>query len=85
MCLIGLPIGEATISPGVWLVKEVQFSAALAYTHDDFERCMGMIADGRMQLDPMHSSTVTVADLNSAIADLASGTSAETKVLVSPS
>jgi hypothetical protein len=33
----------------------------------------------------MHSSTVTVADLNSAIADLASGTSAETKVLVSPS
>ena len=85
VCLIGLPIGEATISPGVWLVKEVQFSAALAYTHDDFERCMGMIADGRMQLDPMHSSTVTVADLNNAIADLASGTSAETKVLVSPS
>ena len=84
VCLIGLPIGQATINPAVWLVKEVKFSSALAYTHDDFERCMGMIADGRMQLDPMHSSTVTVAELNSAIADLASGSSTETKVLVAP-
>ncbi len=84
VCLIGLPIGQATINPAVWLVKEVQFSGALAYTHDDFERCMGMIADGRLQLDPMHSSTVTVDGLHDAIADLASGTSTETKVLVSP-
>ncbi|MEM7094487.1 MAG: zinc-binding dehydrogenase [Actinomycetota bacterium] len=84
VCLIGYPIGPATINPGVWLVKEVKFSAALAYTHDDFERCMGLIADGRMQLDPMHSSTVSVHGLADAIAELASGSSAETKVLVDP-
>lgn len=84
VCMIGYPIGSATISPGIWLVKEVQVSAALAYTHDDFERCMGMIADGRIRLDPMHSSTVPVDALGDAIADLASGSSAETKVLVDP-
>ena len=84
VCLIGLPVGTATISPAVWLVKEVRFSAALAYTHDDFDRCMGMIADGRIQLEPMHSSTVPVTGLHDAIADLASGASTETKVLVKP-
>lgn len=84
VCLIGFPLGEATIDPRIWLVNELKVSAALAYTHDDFERCMGMIADGRMQLDPMHSDTVGLAGLNDAIADLASGTSTNTKVLVDP-
>lgn len=82
--LIGFPIGKATIAPGSWLLKEVVVSAALAYTHDDFDRCMGMIADGRIRLEPMHTSTVPLSQLGAAIADLASGTSPETKVLVDP-
>jgi len=84
VCLVGYPIGDATIAPGVWLVKEARVSAALAYTHDDFERCMGLVADGRLKLEPMHSSTVRVTELDAAIADLASGSSAQTKVLVDP-
>ena len=84
VCWVGFPIGDSTIDPRTWLVKEIRASAALAYTHDDFDRCMGLVADGRMQLDPMHSSTVPVAQLNDALADLASGTTTENKVLVSP-
>ena len=84
VCLIGFPIGAATIQPGLWLVNEVKVSAALAYTHDDFDRCMGMIADGRIRLDPLHSATVGLDRLDAAIAELASGTSAQTKVLVDP-
>lgn len=84
MCLIGLADGHAPIDPTVWLVKEINVSAALAYTHDDFDRTMGMIADGRIVLDPIHTGTVGLDDVGAAIADLASGTSAQTKVLVDP-
>lgn len=84
MCLIGLADSDATIIPHTWLVKEINLSAALAYTHEEFEMSMGMIADGRVVVDPMHSSTASLDGLSDALADLASGTSAQTKVLVNP-
>ena len=76
--------GTATINPAIWLVKEVQVRSSLAFSHEDFERSMSMIADGRIQLDPLHSATIGLDRLGAALADLASGQSAETKVLVSP-
>jgi (R,R)-butanediol dehydrogenase/meso-butanediol dehydrogenase/diacetyl reductase len=84
MSLIGLAEGTATINPAIWLVKEVQVRSSLAFSHEDFERSMSMIADGRIQLDPLHSATIGLDRLGAALADLASGQSAETKVLVSP-
>lgn len=84
MCLIGLSDTDASIVPGVWLVKEISVTASLAYTHEEFDMAMGMIADGRMQLDPLHSSTVSLVGLGDALADLAGGTSLQTKVLVDP-
>ncbi len=84
VCMIGLPDADATISPGVWLVKEVAFSAALAYFHEEFEMSMGMLADGRVRVEPLHTSTVGLGGLDAALADLAGGQSAQTKVLVDP-
>jgi (R,R)-butanediol dehydrogenase / meso-butanediol dehydrogenase / diacetyl reductase len=84
VCLIGLSDTPASIVPGVWLVKEIQLTSALAYTHEEFDLAMGMVADGRVRLTPMHSSTVSLDTLASAMADLAGGTSVETKVLVDP-
>ena len=84
MCLIGLAAGQATIDPAIWLVKEIGVRSSVAYNHDDFERAMGMIADGHLALEPMHSATVALADLDAALADLASGSSEQTKVLVDP-
>jgi (R,R)-butanediol dehydrogenase/meso-butanediol dehydrogenase/diacetyl reductase len=84
VCLIGFTHEQATINPSTWLVKEVTVTAALAYTHDDFDRAMTMIADGRIELDPMHSATVELADLDRTLADLGGGRSAHTKVLVAP-
>ncbi len=84
MCLIGLPHGEATINPTTWLVKEIAVTSSLAYFHEEFEMTMAMIADGRVAVEPLHSSTVGLAGLAAALADLASGQSTETKVLVDP-
>jgi (R,R)-butanediol dehydrogenase/meso-butanediol dehydrogenase/diacetyl reductase len=84
MCLIGLADEDAAITPGSWLVKEIRVTSALAYFHEEFEMAMGMMADGRVQVDPMHTATVGLADFESTIVDLASGTSDQMKVLVDP-
>ena len=84
VCLIGYPDTNATINAGMWLVKEVSLTASLAYTYEEFGQAMSMIADGRVRLAPLHSSTVSLDGFASAMADLASGTSTEMKVLVDP-
>jgi (R,R)-butanediol dehydrogenase/meso-butanediol dehydrogenase/diacetyl reductase len=84
MCLIGLADADATITPASWLIKELNMTAALAYFHEEFEMAMGMIADGRFQVEPLHTSTTNLQGLEAAIADLGSGTSNEVKVLVDP-
>lgn len=84
MCLVGLADQPAPIDTGSWLVKEVAVTSALAYTRDEFEMSMSMIADGRFRTEPMHTSTVGLEGLDAALADLASGASVQTKVLVDP-
>jgi (R,R)-butanediol dehydrogenase/meso-butanediol dehydrogenase/diacetyl reductase len=84
MCLIGLPDENASINPGSWLVKEVTVTASLAYFREEFEMAMGMIADGRVSLDRLHTSTAAVEQLDAVLADLASGRSTQTKVLIDP-
>jgi (R,R)-butanediol dehydrogenase / meso-butanediol dehydrogenase / diacetyl reductase len=84
VCLIGFPDTDATIIPATWLVKEISLTAALAYTHEEFAQAMTFIADGRVKLAPMHSSTVSLDGLGGALADLGSGASTQTKVLVDP-
>jgi (R,R)-butanediol dehydrogenase/meso-butanediol dehydrogenase/diacetyl reductase len=84
MCLIGLADSDASISPGAWLIKEISVTSSLAYLHEEFEMAMGMMADGRVRVDPLHTATVELDGLDAALADLASGTSEHTKVLVDP-
>jgi len=84
MCLIGLADSDATIIPHTWLVKEINLTAALAYSHEEFEMTMGMIGDGRVAVAPMHSCTSSLEGLSDALADLGSGSSQQTKVLVNP-
>ncbi|MEM9040837.1 MAG: zinc-binding dehydrogenase [Actinomycetota bacterium] len=84
MCLIGVADSDATISPIAWLIKEIRMTAALAYFHEEFDMAMGMIADGRVEVEPLHTSTASLSGFADAIADLASGTSQQAKVLVKP-
>lgn len=85
VCLIGLADGDAVIAPATWLVKEITVTSGLAYLHEEFEMAMGMIVDGRVHLDPLHSSTASLAGLRAVLEDLAGGASEQTKVLVKPS
>lgn len=84
MCLIGLADGDAAISPATWLLKEIHVTASLAYAHEEFALAMGMIADGRISLEPLHSSTTNLVGLSSVLDNLARGGTGQTKVLVNP-
>ena len=59
-------------------------TASLAYFHEEFEMAMGMIADGRVVVEPLHTSTTSLEGFALAVAELASGSSDQTKVLVNP-
>lgn len=84
MCLIGLAVGDASMSPREWLMKEIAVTAALGYTHEEFEMVMSYVADGRMDLDALHSGTVGLDEFASIMAELSSGQTSHTKVLVDP-
>lgn len=84
MCLIGLANENAPITPAAWLIKEIAVTSALAYNNEEFDAAMNMIADGRFRTEPMHSGTIGLDRLADTLADLASGASSHTKVLVDP-
>ena len=84
VAIIGLAMGDAPISPRQWLTKEIQVSAALGYTHDEFEMTMGYVADGRIDLDVLHSGTVDLIDIAEIFTELSSGVTEHTKVLIRP-
>ena len=84
VAIIGLAMGDAPISPRQWLTKEIQVTAALGYTHEEFEMTMGYVADGRIDLDVLHSGTVDLIDIAEVFTELSSGVTEHTKVLVRP-
>ena len=84
VCMIGLADGPASISPGTWLRKEITVGAALGYVHHEFETAMEMLAEGCIRVDTLHTSTTRLQGLADALTDLASGSSAQMKVLVRP-
>ena len=81
--LVGLAEGDATITPGTWLSKEVTFVGAVAYLHEEFEIAMGLIADGRIDVRPLHTATFGLADAGEAFSLLGRDKS-QVKVLIEP-
>ena len=83
--LIGLSDRDATIKPGIWLMKEVTVRCSIAYEQRDFAPVVAMLSDGRVRAEPLHTRTIGLSQLAEAMAELASGTSRDVKVLVDPS
>ncbi len=84
VCLVGLATGQMSIEPGEWLRNEVTVTAALGYLHHEFADAMDLLADGRVQVRPLHTSTTRVDALAATLEELAVGGSGQLKVLVNP-
>lgn len=81
--LVGLASVPAEIAPGAWLAREVRLVASLGYLHEEFDVTMQLVADGRLKLEPLHTETVGLDDLEPAFRRLLSGDGA-VKILVDP-
>jgi (R,R)-butanediol dehydrogenase/meso-butanediol dehydrogenase/diacetyl reductase len=82
--LIGLSDRDATIRPGIWLMKEVTVRCSIAYEQRDFAPVVEMIADGRVRADPLHTRTVGLSQLADAMTELGAGNAQDVKILVDP-
>lgn len=62
-----IPVGVCEqpdqIMPFFGLIKELQVQFAIAYTKDDFETCVAMLAEKRINVDPMVTDIVSLDDL----------------------
>jgi 2-desacetyl-2-hydroxyethyl bacteriochlorophyllide A dehydrogenase len=81
--LVGLATVPAEIAPGSWLAREVRLVASLGYLHDEFAVTQQLVDDGRLRLDPLHTSTVGLGEIEPAFQRLLSGDGA-VKILVDP-
>lgn len=81
--LVGMATVPAQVSPGTWLIKEVRLVASLGQLHDEFDTAMQLVADGRLQLEPLHTGTVSLADIDRGFRDLLAG-GEHVKILVDP-
>ena len=83
IALVGLATVPAEIVPMTWLAKEVRLVASLGSLREEFDISMQLVADGRLKLDPLHSSTVGLDDIEPAFQRLLGG-GGEVKILVDP-
>ena len=84
LALIGLSHQDASIHPTSWLVKELSVTGCIAYERAEFARCMEIMADGRVDAEPLHTRSVGLGELDAVFAELAGGSVRESKVLVDP-
>ena len=62
-----VPVGVCeqpdNILPFFGLIKELQIQFAIAYTRDDFDTCVAMLAEGRIDVSPMVTDIVSLDEL----------------------
>jgi len=83
VALVGLANQNAEIQPMTWLSKEARVVPSLGYLHEEFDVTMQLVADGRLRLAPMRTSTVPLGELEPAFQKLLGGGN-EVKILVDP-
>lgn len=81
--LVGVPNGPSQIQGAAWLVREVRLVTSLGYLREEFALTQGLVLDGRLNLQPLHTSTVGLEAMASAF-DSLSRSPSEVKILVDP-
>lgn len=81
--VVGVCFGEDRIMPLPHLMKEVHLQFSSCYTEEDFNAVIDALAHQRVQARPMHTSTVSLAELPQAFAALRERP-AGCKVLIDP-
>lgn len=81
--LVGVPSLPSQINAASWLIQEINLTTSLAYLHEEFDMAQSLVADGRINAGALHTSTVTLDNMQSAFERLAEHPT-EVKILVRP-
>ncbi|MEM7217648.1 MAG: zinc-binding dehydrogenase [Pseudomonadota bacterium] len=81
--LVGVPSAPAEIMAAQWLAKEVRVQTSIAALREEFLIAQDLVVAGRVDVLPLHTDTVGLADMGSAFAALAESPN-QVKVLVDP-
>ena len=81
---LGYPHSPSEVEVGGWMRKQLSISTSIAYQRRDFVVAMEYIAQGRIDVLPLHTGTVSLDDLDRVMREMADGASAHVKALVDP-
>ena len=81
--LVGFPNLPAEINAAEWLIKEIRLVSSIGYLREEFDVAQALVEDRRLQLTPLHTSTVSLNGIDDAFARLSSAPE-EVKILVDP-
>ncbi|MFN2583002.1 MAG: zinc-binding dehydrogenase [Candidatus Dormibacteria bacterium] len=82
MVMLGVPFGEATVAPLMWVTREIDIRGSIAQTVDDFEASIAMLA-GDPSLARIVTKRIALDDVPSAFEDLLAPSSGG-KIVVDP-
>ena len=82
--LVGVSMTPINIATTSIVMKEVKTIGAIAYTKEEFGKCIDMIANKEIDVDKFISKTVTLEDVGASYEELYSGKSSSIKILVDP-
>ncbi len=82
--LVGVSAAPITIPAVVAVMHEITLKGAIAYTKEEFQTCIDLISNKKIDVKKFVSKTIGLDDVNQAFADLYSGESELIKVLIDP-
>lgn len=84
LSLLGIADENSEVSYTDWVLRELRVVASTTYQHEDFVASMRAIADGSVDVLPLHTGTASLGELQDVLADLHSGATQHAKVLIDP-
>lgn len=82
--LVGISLGTVTIPAVVAVMKELTIQGAIAYTKEEFQTCIDLMASKKIDMTKFVDDIVGLADVQKAYERLTSGTDDAVKILVDP-
>lgn len=82
--LVGISLGTVTIPAVVAVMKELTIQGAIAYTKEEFQTCIDLIAAKKIDVKKFVDDIVGLNDVQKAYERLTSGTDDAVKILVDP-
>ncbi len=82
--LVGVSMAPINFNSISVVMQEITLKGAIAYTKEEFAKCIDMIANKEIDVTKFISKKITLEEVQSAYEELTSGTSSSIKILVDP-